>query len=396
MANTTSSTHRNTGLNIFLQILRVLMGLLFIFSGVVKANDPSGLANKMAEFFEPTVLNIPSLIPHALSLSVLMIICEIVFGVVLLIGFAWRFFAWLMLGLNIFFTFLTAYIYYWDIIRHSAKVRECGCFGDCIKISNSETFWKDVVLLAIAILLFVFRNRIRPILPKYPNTAVFILAVFFAGGIQWWALEHLPFYDCMPYAVGKNICDGMKQPAGCIPDSVAMVFVYKHDGKTEDLTMDQLGSIDSTWEFVDRKDKVVRKGNGLCDPPIKDFVINDYNGNNFTDAMLQDPGYKFLLFLRDPEGARRDNLDKLQKLSAEAAAKGIPLYVLSSGSRAANDTWQKMAALPSAEIYTFDQTASKTAMRSDPGLMLLHGCVIEGKWSFRDYPTSLQAAGVKE
>lgn len=396
MANQTLPAKKFSALNIFLQVLRVLMGLLFIFSGVVKANDPSGLANKMAEFFEPTVLNLPSLIPHALTFSVIMIACEIIFGVALLLGFAWRFFAWLMLGLNIFFTFLTAYIYYWDIIRHSAKVRECGCFGDCIKISNSETFWKDMVLLAIAILLFIYRSRIRPVMPKYPNTSVFILSVFFALGIQWWALEHLPFYDCMPYAVGKNICEGMQQPKGCIPDSVAMVFVYKHNGKLEDVGMDQLAGLDSTWEFVDRKDKVVRKGNGLCDPSIKDFVINDYNGNDQTQAMLQDQGYKFLLFLRDPAHARQDNLDKLRALSAEASAKGIPIYVLSSGSREANDAWQKMAALRSSEMYSFDQTASKTAMRTDPGLMLLHGCVIEGKWSFRDYPASLSAAGIKQ
>lgn len=395
MANHSTYAKPNRGLYIFLQMLRVLMGLLFIFSGLVKANDPSGLANKMAEFFEPSVLNMPSLIPYALTLSVVMIACEIIFGVALLIGFAWRFFAWPMLGLNIFFTFLTAYVYYWDIIRHSAKVRECGCFGDCIKISNSETFWKDVVLLAIAIVLFVFRRHIRPILPKYPNTAVFILAAFFAMGVQWWALEHLPFYDCMPYAVGKNICEGMKQPAGCVPDSVEMVFEYRHDGKIEEVSMAQLATLDSTWEFVDRKDKIVRKGNGLCDPPIKDFVINDYNGNNQTDAMLAEPGYKFLLFLKNPAKARKDNLDKLRALSEKAAAKGIPIYVLSSGSREANDAWQKMAALRSSEMYTFDQTASKTAMRTDPGLMLIEGCVIKGKWSFRDYPKSLQEAGVK-
>ena len=132
----TSAPKRNTGLQIVLEILRVIVGVLFIFSGLVKANDPSGLANKMIEFFEPAVLNIPSLIPHALAFSIVMITAEIVLGVTLLIGFAFRFFAWFLLAINIFFTFLTAYVYYWDVIKHSAKVRECGCFGDCIKISN--------------------------------------------------------------------------------------------------------------------------------------------------------------------------------------------------------------------------------------------------------------------
>jgi uncharacterized membrane protein YphA (DoxX/SURF4 family) len=398
MSSTTNkaSYNKSSGLNILLQVLRVIVGVLFIFSGIVKANDPSGLANKMIEFFEPSVLNIPFLIPHALAFSVIMIACEIILGVTLLIGFAWRIFAWPMLGLNIFFTFLTAYIYYWDVIMHSSKVRECGCFGDCIKISNSETFWKDVVLLIMALILFIYRRRIHPLLPKYPNTAVFILAVFFACGVQWWALEHLPFHDCMPYKVGNSICEGMKAPTTCIQDSVEMVFVYKHNGKTEDVSMDRISEIDSTWEYVDRKDKIVRKGNGLCDPPIKDFVVNDYAGNNYTDAMLQDPGYKFLLFIKDPNHARTDNIDRLKALSAAAQAKGIPFYVLSSGSREANDAWQKSVQLPSAEFYTFDQTASKTAMRADPGLMLLQGCVIKGKWSFRDYPKSLEAAGAKQ
>ena len=395
-ASTASSSSKpSAGFNIILQILRIIVGVLFIFSGVVKANDPSGLANKMTEFFEPAVLDIPWLIPHALSFSILLITMEIVLGVTLLIGFAFRFFAWLLLGINIFFTFLTAYIYYWDVIMHSSKVRECGCFGDCIKISNSETFWKDVILLGMALILFLYRRQIRPLFPKYPNTSLFILSVFFAVGIQWWALEHLPFYDCMPYKVGNNICEGMKAPAECIQDSVAMVFVYQHEGKTEELSMEQLSEIDSTWQYVDRKETIVRKGNGLCDPPIKDFVIHDYAGNDFTEAMLQDPGYKLLLFIKNPSGARKDNIERLRALSAEAQAKNIPVYILSSGNRIENDNWQQWAQLPSSEIYTFDQVANKTAMRTDPGLMLLQGCMIKGKWSFRDYPESLEQAGVK-
>jgi uncharacterized membrane protein YphA (DoxX/SURF4 family) len=389
------ATEARGGLNIALQVLRVIVGLLFIFSGLVKANDPSGLANKMVEFFEPSVWNMPSLIPHALAFSVIMIASEIILGVTLLIGFAWEVFAWPMLALNVFFTFLTAYVYYWDVIMHSSKVRECGCFGDCIKISNSETFWKDVVLLVMALLLFIYRKRIRPLLPKYPNTAIFILAVFFACGVQWWALEHLPFYDCMPYKVGNDIKEGMKAPSTCIPDSLEMVFEYKRGGQKVEISMDRLGEVDSTWEYVDRKDKIVRKGNGQCDPAIHDFVMNDNAGNDYTQAMLDEPGYKFLLFIRDPEQAREDNLDKLRALSVEAQAKHIPIYILSSGSPEANSAWMQKAKLAAAETYAFDQTASKTAMRSDPGLLLIQGSVIRGKWSFRDYPKTLAEAGVK-
>src|SRR6186997_1997751 len=113
MSTTTNkaSYQKNSGLNIFLQVLRVIVGVLFIFSGIVKANDPSGLANKMAEFFEPNVLDIPWLLPHVLAFSIILITSEIILGVGLLLGFAFRFLAWPLLGLNLFFTFLTAYIY---------------------------------------------------------------------------------------------------------------------------------------------------------------------------------------------------------------------------------------------------------------------------------------------
>lgn len=373
-----------------IQALRVILGLLFIFSGVVKANDPSGLANKMAEFFEPSVLNIPSLMQYALPLSIFMIASEIILGITLLIGFAFRFFAWFLLAINIFFTFLTAYVYYWDVIMHSAKVRECGCFGDCIKISNSATFWKDVALLIAAIILFIYRKRIFPLFPKYPNTAVFMLTIFFAFGIQWYALEHLPFYDCMPYKVGNSICEGMKPPKNCVQDSVAMMFVYKHGDKTENLTMEQLSDIDSTWTFVDRKETIVRKGNGQCDAPIKDFVISDKDGNPYTDAILQEPKGAYILFLRDPATARTDNMDKLQALVKDATSKGMLFVVASSGSPESTEAWRQKWNLQGAEFYTLDQTASKTAMRSNPGLMKLEGCFIRGKWSFRDYPAAVK------
>lgn len=376
----------------FLQALRILLGALFIFSGIVKANDPSGLANKMAEFFEPSVLNMPSLMHHALTLSVIMIAGEIILGVTLLLGFAWRFFAWLMLALNLFFTFLTAYIYYWDVIMHSAKVRECGCFGDCIKISNSATFWKDVALLVAAIILFIYRRRIRPLLPKYPNTAVFVLAVFFAFGVQWYMLEHLPMHDCMPYKVGNSICEGMKQPKGCVVDSFGYVYTFKHNGKEEKVAQENYSMVDSTWgDPIKTETTLIRKGNGLCDPPIKDFGIKDINGqDDYTEAILQEQKGAYILFLRDPATARTDNMDKLQALCKDAQSKGMLFVIASAGTAEANAAWRQKWPMPGAEFYIVDEVAAKTAMRSNPGLMKLEGCYIRGKWSFRDYPSAVQ------
>ena len=385
---------QNPILNVFIQILRIAVGGLFIFSGVVKANDPMGLANKMKEFFEPEVWNIPGMVPYALALSVLMIGFEIIAGVALLLGFMFRLFSILLLLLNIFFTFLTAYVYYWDVIMHSAKVRECGCFGDCIKITNSETFWKDVALLVASIILVICWRYVKPLFSKYPNTALFVLSIFFAFGIQWWALEHLPFHDCMPYKVGNNIPEKRMPPKGSVTDSFSIVMLYKKDGVVKEFTTENYPWEDSTWVYVDRKDKQVRWGNAT--PEIKDFKIGDLNtGDDYTDAVLSTPGYTFLLFVKDVDKARTDNMDVLKALAAEARAKKIPFYILSSDMKDRTIAWMNKWQIP-AEAYSIDGTANKTAIRTDPGLFLIEQGTIRGKWSFRDYPKTVDAATKKK
>ena len=346
-----------------------------------------GLANKMTEFFEPSVWNMPYMLPYVLPLSVLMIGFEIIAGVALLLGFAYRVFSFFLLLLNIFFTFLTAYVYYWDVIMHSAKVRECGCFGDCIKITNSQTFWKDVILLIAAIILFMARRHIKPLFPKYPNTSLFILSVFFAFGVQWYNLEHLPYHDCMPYKVGNNIWEKMQMPPGAKPAVYSSVFTYKKNGVVKEFDQNNIPWQDSAWVFVDTKTTLVSPAVG--EPEIKDFKVNDFQGNDYTEPMLKEPGYGYLIFIKNPEKARTDNMDKLQALVKDAQANHIPFYILSSGSKEASEAWKAKWNLQYAELYTLDGTANKTAMRTDPGLMLIQQGIIRGKWSFRDYPTSV-------
>jgi len=394
MATTVVRNERpaNPVLNIFIQFLRITVGVLFIFSGVVKANDPMGLANKMMEFFEPAVWNMPYMIPYVLPLSILMIGFEIIAGVALLLGFAFRLFSILLLLLNIFFTFLTAYVYYWDVIMHSAKVRECGCFGDCIKITNSETFWKDVALLIASIILVICWRRVKPLFPKYPNTSLFVLSVFFAFGAQWWVLEHLPVYDCMPYKIGNNIWEKKQLPPDARPAVITSVFTYKKDGVEKEFDQNNLPWEDTTWVYVDRKDKVVSEAVGEAE--IKDFLVSDYSGTDYTEAMLKDPGYAFLLFLKNTSKARTDNMDRLKALSEEALQKGVPFYVLSSDTKENTQAWKEKWGIK-AELYTLDGTANKTAIRTDPGLLLIKEGTIRGKWSFRDYPKSVESVTKK-
>lgn len=366
-----------------LWIVRIIVGCLFIFSGLIKANDPLGLSYKMDEFFEVWGTHWAS--AFSLPLSVAMIGFEIIAGVALLIGAAFEVFSFLLLLLTAFFTFLTAYVYLTD------KIKECGCFGDCIKITNAETFWKDVILLVLVVLLFAYRRKIKPLLPGYPTTAVIILTAFFAFGVQWWVLEHLPFYDCLPYKIGANIPEKMKIPAGAEPDQFETIMIYEKGGVKKEFTMTNYPWEDTTWKFVDRRDKLIKKGNAEAE--IKDFSISGFDGNDYTQSILNEPGYAFLLFVKNPDAARADNTDSLRSLMEQANRLNIPFYVLSSGNKAQTMRFKESRKLFAAEYMQVDGTVSKTAMRTNPGLMLLKQGTIQGKWSFRDYPTRLRLDG---
>jgi len=361
-----------------LWIIRIVVGVLFIFSGLIKANDPMGLSFKMDEFFE--VWKMYWMMPYSLTLSVLMIAFEIIAGVAVLLGYAYRVFSFLLLMLIVFFTFLTAYVLF------SGKIKECGCFGDCIKISNEETFWKDVLLTALGIVLFVFRNRIKPVFKSGTGNILMVLTVIFAFGFQWYRLEHLPAWDCLPFKVGVNIIEDRQIPPGAEPDVYENIMIYEKDGVKKEFTMDNYPWQDTTWVFVDRIDKLIKKGN--AEPKIKDFIITDYDGNEYTDQILATPGYTFLLFVRDTKDGHTQNMDELKELMAASRSAGVPFYILCADNREDGEAYVKKHGLQDAELLVLDRTVSKTALRSDPGLMLIDHGVIKGKWSYRDYPSA--------
>jgi uncharacterized membrane protein YphA (DoxX/SURF4 family) len=252
-------------MKIVLNISRFIVGLLFIFSGLIKANDPSGLSYKMQEFFE--VWNWHGLNDYTLALSIIMIAFEIIAGVAVLLGWQMRLFSWLLLLLIIFFTFLTAYALF------SGKIRSCGCFGDCIPLTAKQSFIKDLVLLLLILLIFKYRNQVRPLLKTTTCIAILLATTVFSFASQWYVLKYLPVVDCLPYKVGKNIPEQMKTPAGAIPDSTVITYQYEKQGQPIEFTADKFPADfdDSLYHFVKRYDKLVRKGN--AEPPIKDFSL---------------------------------------------------------------------------------------------------------------------------
>jgi len=365
-------------------ILRIAIGLLFIYSGVLKANDPMGLVYKMNEFFD--ALNMSFMVDLSFVFSIFMIWLEIVCGVAVLIGFRYRLFSTIMLLLNVFFLFITAFALF------SGKVKECGCFGTCVKISNEATFGKDIVLTLVSIIIWIYRNRVTDMFPKKANAAIFAVFALLAAGGEWYTLTHGPVYDCMAFKTGNNLYQKTQPGPDYQEAKYESIMIYEKDGVKKEFTLQNYPWEDTTWKFVDRKDKLIKPASGEAE--VHDFILNDTNHQDQTQAILTAKGYTFMWFIRDLDHPHLNNMDKLRSIAMKAAELHIPFYVLSAN----RDSSKAILArynIPPQVILTLDGTASRTAMRTNPGLMLLKDGIIMGKWSYADYPANVSMSGDK-
>ena len=363
-----------------LAFTRGLVGILFIFSGLVKADDPLGLSYKMQEFFE--VWNIHFLDHLTLTFSMIMIVFEIVAGVAVLVGWRMRLFSWLLLLLMIFFTFLTGYAYL------SGKVRECGCFGDCIPLTAGESFVKDLVLSVLVLFLFAMRNRIKPLWPPMISLTVLVAATLLAFVFQGYVLKHLPVVDCLPYKVKNDILEKMKAPPGSIPDSTVITMVYQKNGQKVEFDAAHFPKdFDDSYKFVSRYDKVVREGNAF--PPIKDFVLITDAGTDTTQDVLTTKGYKLFEFVREVDGSFASQ--EFNILLTMAKAKKMPYYIITADYDNVVSRVQQMGIAADVIVLKCDATAIKTAARANPTLFLLKNAIILGKWSYADLEKAIPA-----
>lgn len=363
-----------------LAVTRGLVGVLFIFSGLVKADDPLGLSYKMQEFFD--VWNFHLLDHLTLTFSMIMIVFEIVAGVAVLVGWRMRLFSWLLLLLMIFFTFLTGYAFL------SGKVRECGCFGDCIPLTAGESFVKDLVLLALVLFLFAMRNRIKPLWPSFVSAAVLVAATFLSFIFQGYVLKHLPVVDCLPYKKHNDILEKMKAPPGSIPDSTVITMVYQKNGQKVEFDASHFPKdFDDSYKFVSRYDKVVREGNAV--PAIKDFVLITDAGTDTTQDVLTAKGYKLFEFVRELDDGFASQ--QFSVLLTAAKAKKIPFYIITADFDNVAARVRQMGIAADVTVLKCDATAIKTAARVNPTLYLIKNAVILGKWSYADLDNAIPA-----
>jgi uncharacterized membrane protein YphA (DoxX/SURF4 family)/CheY-like chemotaxis protein len=354
-------------------VSRIIVGLLFIFSGLIKANDPLGLSYKMQEFFE--VWGLHSLNGYTLLLSLFMNGFEILAGVAVLLGWRMKTFSWLLLLLIIFFTFLTGYALL------SGKIKTCGCFGDCIPLTPLQSFIKDLVLVALIIVIFINRNMIRPALPAFLNGFIVFLVVVFCIVGQWYVLKYLPVVDCLPYKKGNNIIQQMKIPEGAVSDSFAIMFKYKKDGKDVEFDMNNMPADfnDTTYTFVDRIQKLVRKGTAQA--PITDFSMTNLNNEDTTQAIFNRPRYVMLL-VKDATTATRNWIRNATEVAKAAEQQHIPLIVVTA---TADDAQSQLFNVPNISVVKCDATVIKTAARVNPTYFIMQQATVVGKYADANY-----------
>ena len=306
-----------------IHIARILVGVLFIFSGFVKLVDPIGSQYKFQEYFSEGVLNMEFLIPYALPFAILLILAETLLGVMLLIGYKPKITLSSLFVITLIFLFLTWYSAYYN------KVTDCGCFGDAIKLSPWETFYKNVILLLFIIFLVIKRSFLKPLFKrKIPKLLTFVSLAAFLYVAQH-VLIHLPLIDFRPYAIGKNISKGME---------------YKDDGEI---------------------------------PPVHDFMLEDAQNDLAPEILAKEN--VMLIILYNLEKSDESGFPAIKKVSEKALKNGYTVYGVSASFindlLAAKEKHQ----LPF-EFFFCDETTLKTMIRANPGIIILDkGTVIDKK-----------------
>ena len=359
---------------ILVETSRILLGLLFVFSGFVKAVDPLGSAYKFQDYF--TAFGMPWLSPLALLASFALSAFEFSLGVCILLGVYRKVITFFILAFMLVMTPLTLY----SAIAN--PVSDCGCFGDALIISNWGTFLKNIPLLLAAITLFIWNKHITPVLTKNTAWAGVLFSYLYIFGISFYCYWNLPLFDFRPYKIGANIPQLMEIPEGAPHDDYKKMYIYQKDGVQKEFTIENYPANDSSWVFVDAKVELVKKG---YEPPIHDFSIETLDGSDITDIILEDTSETFLLISPLLEKADDMNLDKINEIFEYSQNFAYPFYCLTASNPESIIKWIEDTGI-NCQIGIADETTLKTIARSNPALLLLKSGTIINKWAHKNIP----------
>jgi uncharacterized membrane protein YphA (DoxX/SURF4 family) len=371
--------------NLPINFLRNFVGIWFIFSGVVKAIDPAGTGIKMEEYFEIFGQYVPFLnsfwelmAHHALAISIFMIILEIYLGIALILGTWKKLTIWLLVLLILFFTFLTGFS------AKTGKVTDCGCFGDFIKLAPIQSFYKDLLLTALILLILFGQKSIKEIFGKVLNRILLGALTIAAIAFTYRNIYYEPIKDFRPYTVGTSIPECLKLPPNAKKSIINLVYTYKNKktGVLKTFPPNQFPDAAEydQWEYVKRDDVVVQKGD---EPKCKDFRIVDTNGDDQTAMFFEEPETIFFIVSPDLKKANMDGFKKIIAVCEDAMKDGKYAFLISGN--AANEVadFKTKIKLPY-DTYNMDPSPIKTIMRSNPGLLILKQGKIVAKYHYNE------------
>lgn len=407
-------------MKVLANISRVLVGLLFIFSGYIKANDPLGFSYKLEEYYH--VFGLDFLVSSAVYQAMFICVLEMILGVALLLGSRMKVTATLLLAMIIFFTLLTGYTaisnwffenpesgttkWFANLLSFKPKelyyMTDCGCFGEFLKLTPWQSFIKDLVLLLFIIIIFVRRKHFRSLFSRNMQTNIIVTFSVLFIGFTVYCYMYLPFHNFLNWKAGNDVKPLILRPEGAPKDSIEQVFIYKlKDGKEIPISYDSVMAmkIPEGAEYVDTKTKVLKEG---WHPKILGFSIfgkdTDENSEPFDykDSLLNYNDFQLLVISYDLEHARERSLKKIAEVTKEFIMTdkkivwGLTGTTLSDAEKIRHD-YQLMF-----NMYNVDPKMLKSMIRSNPGLILMKGSVVVDTWPSRNIPSAKKLRKIME
>ncbi len=353
---------------------RLLIGCLFLFSGFVKIIDPVGSSLVISEYLRAFGLDF--LLPLSMLAGVVRDLLECMLGVMLLLDFRKQLTAWGVFLFMSFFTLLTLYLALYN------PVSDCGCFGEALKLTNWQTFIKNLVFWPFTLILFLQRKRTPPVSTgwaEWPVCGLFAAAALF---LSVYCYRHLPLIDFMGFRVGNSV-PALLEEARTAPEFTYQTqLIYSKDGVKEIFDAENLP--DSTWVFEEALTREIPTG---VRHKLQDFSLTAPDGTNGTDMLFSNPQTALVLVVTSEQGLTAQTLGVFEPLVRECRDNGRPYYVWSAVSREAMAPVLEAASLEDMPVYLVDRKTALTMVRSTPGMLVVRDGTVMAKYAWRDVPS---------
>jgi uncharacterized membrane protein YphA (DoxX/SURF4 family) len=353
----------------------MVIAFTFMFSGFVKGVDPMGFTIKIEDYL--IAFHMEWLSPIALPTAIFLIALEFLVGFYLFIGFHIRRLSPIVLIMMIMFTLLTLYSAVFN------PVSDCGCFGDAVKLTNWQTFWKNIALMVFTLGLFYLRKGYDASPSR--NLGMIMaatLGLIYIVGLEIYSYRNLPILDFRPYKTGVSIAEGMSIPDDAEQPVLETLFIMEKNGERQTFTTENYPYTDSTWVFIDSETRTIKEG---YTPPLYNFSLTHPELGDVTGSVAHHNGAQFLLIAPYLNKVDKKLMPKIVELANAARQHEIPFYCITSSSMT-EATQFDIANNMMLDYLQGDETMLKTIIRSNPGLVLLYNGVVVGKWHYRNIP----------